>query len=202
MIGRDFGYVAERAQWRYWGPGGERYGLPYPGAARRVPARATRRRRSPRSTLLRDAAAGERRRDARRALLDGRAAGPLPGAARAADDRARRRAQPARGARARRRRSATMGYLPGDDRRVRHARRQGHRAAWSRRCAARIDRWFVATLPGPRGARAPTRCATRSLRGGRRRRARSARSTTSTPRSPRRGTRRAKLIESSFSDRS
>jgi dihydrofolate synthase/folylpolyglutamate synthase len=30
QIGRDFGYVAERGQWRYWGPGGDRYGLPHP----------------------------------------------------------------------------------------------------------------------------------------------------------------------------
>ncbi len=30
VIDRDFGYVAEPQQWRYWGPGGKRYGLPYP----------------------------------------------------------------------------------------------------------------------------------------------------------------------------
>jgi dihydrofolate synthase/folylpolyglutamate synthase len=30
VINRDFGYVAEPHQWRYWGPGGKRYGLPYP----------------------------------------------------------------------------------------------------------------------------------------------------------------------------
>jgi dihydrofolate synthase/folylpolyglutamate synthase len=29
-IGRDFGYVADRQQWRYWGPGGTRSGLAYP----------------------------------------------------------------------------------------------------------------------------------------------------------------------------
>ena len=29
-IGRDYGYVAQGAQWEYWGPGGARYGLPYP----------------------------------------------------------------------------------------------------------------------------------------------------------------------------
>ena len=50
----------------------------------------------------------------------------IPGAARTADDRARRRAQSARGARggddAR-----VDGPLSADDRRVRHARRQGHR---------------------------------------------------------------------------
>jgi len=29
-IGRDFGYVAEPRQWRYWGPGGTRAGLAHP----------------------------------------------------------------------------------------------------------------------------------------------------------------------------
>jgi len=29
-IGVDYGFVAEGGQWRYWGPGGARYGLPYP----------------------------------------------------------------------------------------------------------------------------------------------------------------------------
>jgi dihydrofolate synthase/folylpolyglutamate synthase len=30
LIGRDFGYVADPTQWRYWGPGGARHGLPHP----------------------------------------------------------------------------------------------------------------------------------------------------------------------------
>jgi dihydrofolate synthase/folylpolyglutamate synthase len=30
LIDRDFGYVAGKTGWRYWGPGGERHGLPYP----------------------------------------------------------------------------------------------------------------------------------------------------------------------------
>jgi dihydrofolate synthase/folylpolyglutamate synthase len=30
LIDRDFGYVADPTQWRYWGPGGTRHGLPYP----------------------------------------------------------------------------------------------------------------------------------------------------------------------------
>jgi dihydrofolate synthase/folylpolyglutamate synthase len=29
-IGRDYGYAAQSAQWDYWGPGGARHGLPYP----------------------------------------------------------------------------------------------------------------------------------------------------------------------------
>jgi dihydrofolate synthase/folylpolyglutamate synthase len=30
LLGRDFGFAAESGQWRYWGPGSERHGLPYP----------------------------------------------------------------------------------------------------------------------------------------------------------------------------
>ena len=30
LIDRDFGFVADPAQWRYWGPGGPRHGLPHP----------------------------------------------------------------------------------------------------------------------------------------------------------------------------
>ena len=30
LINRDFGYAADKTQWRYWGPGGERHGLPHP----------------------------------------------------------------------------------------------------------------------------------------------------------------------------
>ena len=30
VIDRDFGYVADSTQWRYWGPGGTRHGLPHP----------------------------------------------------------------------------------------------------------------------------------------------------------------------------
>jgi len=29
-IGHDYGFIAEGKQWQYWGPGGKRYGLPYP----------------------------------------------------------------------------------------------------------------------------------------------------------------------------
>ncbi len=30
QLGRDYGYVAQDRQWRYWGPGGRRHGLPFP----------------------------------------------------------------------------------------------------------------------------------------------------------------------------
>ena len=30
QIGRDYGFVNEGTHWKYWGPGGERFGLPFP----------------------------------------------------------------------------------------------------------------------------------------------------------------------------
>ena len=30
LLGRDYGYLAEGTQWQYWGPGGKRFGLPHP----------------------------------------------------------------------------------------------------------------------------------------------------------------------------
>lgn len=30
LVNRDFGHNAKASQWRYWGPGGDRHGLPYP----------------------------------------------------------------------------------------------------------------------------------------------------------------------------
>ena len=30
QLGRDYGYLAQERQWQYWGPGGKRHGLPFP----------------------------------------------------------------------------------------------------------------------------------------------------------------------------
>ena len=197
QIGRDFGYVAGDRQWRYWGPGGDRFGLPIPALARRVSARERRRgargRRSPAGSAARG-----RGRDSRRALR-GEPSGPVPGASRATRDRPRRRAQSARRARSRRH-ARNHGLFSGDDRRIRHARRQGYRRR--DRCGQGAHRPLVRRDGAGSARRAPPmRCAPSSRAPGSRRR-RSARSTTSKPRSPRRAKRRTKLIESSFSDRS
>ena len=105
---------------------------------------------------LRSRACATRLPVARSAIREGadacRAAGTLHGAAGTADDRARRRAQSACGARARACLGA-MGFHPQThavcgmlaDKDV-----DGVIAA----LRARIDRWYVASLPGPRGARA------------------------------------------------
>ena len=123
-IGIDYGAVAEGTQWRYFGPGGPRYGLPMPAlrggyqlgnAATAIAALA----------FLRDVLAGARRGRPRRAGA-GRTAWTLPGPAGTTDDRARRGAQPA--CRTRVRRGAGQhGLSPADHGGVRDARGQGHR---------------------------------------------------------------------------
>jgi dihydrofolate synthase/folylpolyglutamate synthase len=150
QIGRDYGFVAEDRQWRYWGPGGARFGLPYPAlrGAYQLANAATmlavvdllRERLHVSAGAIRDGLLGVEL-QGRFQVLPGRPAIVLdvahnPHAARALAATL-----------------GTMGYFPETlavfgmlaDKDVR-----GVIAA----VAARVDRWFVATLPGPRGATA------------------------------------------------
>jgi dihydrofolate synthase/folylpolyglutamate synthase len=150
QIGRDFGFVPEDRQWRYWGPGGARFGLPYPAlrGAYQLANAATvlavvdllRERLHVSAGAIRDGLLGVEL-QGRFQVLPGRPAIVLdvahnPHAARALAATL-----------------GTMGYFPETlavfgmlaDKDVR-----GVIAA----VAARVDRWFVATLPGPRGASA------------------------------------------------
>ncbi|HLW13228.1 MAG TPA: folylpolyglutamate synthase/dihydrofolate synthase family protein [Casimicrobiaceae bacterium] len=147
-IGREYGYAAEGAQWRYEGPGGARYGLPFPAlrgayqlgnAATALAAVDALRERLPvsagavREGLVHVELAG------RFQVLPGRPAIVLdvahnPQAARALADTL-----------------STMGYFP------RTLGVVGMLAdkdidAVVRALASRIDAWYVAPLPGPRGA--------------------------------------------------
>ena len=147
-IGRDYGYAAEGAQWRYEGPGGARYGLPFPAlrgahqlgnAATALAAVDALRERLPvsagavREGLVHVELAG------RFQVLPGRPAIVLdvahnPQAARALADTL-----------------STMGYFP------RTLGVFGMLAdkdidAVVTALAPRIDAWYVAPLPGPRGA--------------------------------------------------
>ena len=127
VIGRDYGYVDERTQWRYSGPARRALRPAVSRVARRVPARERGDRARGARPAARPPAGRARRRSAKACspvelpgrfqVLPGRPAIVLdvahnPHAARALAD--------ALGA---------MGFHPRDDRRVRHARRQGHRAA-------------------------------------------------------------------------
>jgi len=147
-IGRDYGYAVEGAQWRYEGPGGARYGLPFPAlrgahqlgnAATALAAVDALRERLPvsagavREGLVHVELAG------RFQVLPGRPAIVLdvahnPQAARALADTL-----------------STMGYFP------RTLGVFGMLAdkdidAVVTALAPRIDAWYVAPLPGPRGA--------------------------------------------------
>jgi dihydrofolate synthase / folylpolyglutamate synthase len=150
QIGRDYGFVPEDRQWRYWGPGGARFGLPCPAlrGAYQLANAATvlavvdllRERLHVSAGAIRDGLLGVEL-QGRFQVLPGRPAIVLdvahnPHAARALAATL-----------------GTMGYFPETvavfgmlaDKDVR-----GVIAA----VAARVDRWFVATLPGPRGATA------------------------------------------------
>ena len=149
-------------------PAGARYGLPHPALRGALPARATRRRRSRRSICLRD-----RLPCPPGAVRDGLVAVELPGRFQVLPGTADASCSTSRTIRTRRARSptrsATMGYHPRTiavfgmlaDKDI-----AGVIAA----VRARIDRWHVATLPGPRGASAAS--AARRARARRRRRER------------------------------
>ncbi len=150
QIGRDYGFVAEERQWRYWGPGGSRFGLPYP-ALRGAYQLANAATVLAVVDLLRDrlhVSAGAIRDGLLGVELQGRFQ-VLPGRPATVLDVAHN----PHAARALAATLGTMGYFPETlavfgmlaDKDVR-----GVVAA----VAARIDRWFVATLPGPRGASA------------------------------------------------
>ncbi len=94
ILGRDFGYVAEDRQWRYWTGRGD---SPRACPIRRCAARTsspTPRPPSPRSKRSRERLPVSARRSA--TVCPRRAPGPVPGPARPSDGRARRRPQSAR----------------------------------------------------------------------------------------------------------
>lgn len=149
-IGRDYGFVVEHRQWRYWGPGGPRHGLPFPalhGAYQLTNAATV----LAALDLLRDrlhVAAG--------AVRDGLITVDLPGRFQVLPGRPLTVLDVAHNPHAARALFATLGSM----------------GRFRETCAVfgiladkdvagviaavrtRIDRWFVATLPGPRGANA------------------------------------------------
>ena len=150
QIGRDFGYVAGDRQWQYWGPGGDRFGLPYPalrGAYQLANA----------ATVL--AAIGlmqDRLHVPAGAVRDGLCAVRLQGRFQVLPGKPAIVLDVAHNPHAARVLAATlgtMGFFPATiavfgmlaDKDV-------HGVIDA--VKARIDRWFVATLPGPRGAAA------------------------------------------------
>jgi dihydrofolate synthase / folylpolyglutamate synthase len=147
-IGIDFAYAEQGTQWRYEGPGGNRYGLPYPALRGRY--------------QLGNAATALAATDALRARLPVAASAIRDGLVRV-DLAGRFQVLPGRptivldvahnpqAARAFAETLSTMGYHP------RTFAVFGMLAdkdieAVARALAPRIDAWYVAPLPGPRGA--------------------------------------------------
>ncbi len=150
QIGRDYGFVALDRQWQYWGPGGQRHGLPYP-ALRGAYQLANAATALAVVDLLRDrlhVSAGAVRDGLCAVRLAGRFQ-VLPGQPAIVLDVAHN----PHAAHVLNATLGTMGYFPETlavfgmlaDKDVR-----GVIAALK----GRVDRWFVATLPGPRGAAA------------------------------------------------
>jgi dihydrofolate synthase/folylpolyglutamate synthase len=150
QIGRDFGYVAADRQWRYWGPGGERFGLP-------VPALRGDYQLANASTAL--AALGllqDRLHVPGSAVRDGLCNVTLPGRFQVLPGRPAIVLDVAHNPHAARALAATlstMGYF-GETIAVFGMLADKDIAGVIAATAARIDRWFVASVPGPRGATA------------------------------------------------
>ena len=150
LIGRDYGFVAGDSQWNYWGPGGRRHGLPIRRCAARSssPMRRAQLRHSISCASACTMSAGALRTGLVSVELPGRLQ-VLPGRPTIVLDVAHN----PHAARALATALATMGFHPRTiavfgmlaDKDI-----DGVAAAMSRR----IDRWYVATLPGARGARA------------------------------------------------
>ena len=149
-IGRDFGYSAADGQWRYWGPGGERFGLPIPAlrGAYQLANAAT--------ALAALGLLNDRLHIPANAVREGlctvRLSGRfhvLPGRPAIVLDVAHN----PHAARALAATLATMAYFP-QTIAVFGMLADKDIAGVIAAVGARIDRWFVATVPGPRGASA------------------------------------------------
>ncbi|HEX6267370.1 MAG TPA: bifunctional tetrahydrofolate synthase/dihydrofolate synthase [Burkholderiales bacterium] len=150
LIGRDFGFSAEQHQWSYWGPGGKRGGLAYPALRGKV--------------QLRNAAAALCALDALHmripvAMQDvrrGLAEVELPGRFQVLAGRPQvilDVAHNPQAARALAGNLADAGFAP-ETIAVCGMLRDKDIGAVVRELAPRVTRWHLATLPGPRGARA------------------------------------------------
>jgi dihydrofolate synthase/folylpolyglutamate synthase len=147
-IGRDYGFVNEVTQWKYWGPDGERFGLPFPAlrGAYQLNNAAT---AMAVLDLLRDALpvrSGALREGLLTVELPGRFQ-VLPGRPTIVLDVAHN----PHAASVLADELGAMGYYP-QTTAVFGMFADKDMAGVATAMASRIDRWFVAPLPGPRGA--------------------------------------------------
>ncbi len=149
-IGRDYGYEADRRQWRYWGPGGTRGGLAYPalrGATQLANAATAIAALDSVRDLLRIPA---------QAIRDGLARATLPGRFQVLPGHPTVILDVAHNPQAAAVLSANLGDMGPCPRTfaVIGMLRDKDLAGVVGRVAGRIDRWYAATLDNPRGATA------------------------------------------------
>jgi dihydrofolate synthase/folylpolyglutamate synthase len=147
-IGRDYGFVNEATQWKYWGPGGKRFGLPFPAlrGAHQLGNAAT---VFAVLGLLRDSLPVRSG-----ALRDGLLAVELPGRFQVLPGRPTIVLDVAHNPHAAKILAdelGAMGYYP-QTFAVFGMYADKDMAGVAASMISRIDRWFVASLPGPRGA--------------------------------------------------
>jgi len=150
QIGRDFGYVAADRQWRYWGPGGERFGLPVPAL------RGTYQLANASTALAALGLLQDRLHVPASAIRDGLCNVTLPGRFQVLPGRPAIVLDVAHNPHAARALAATlstMGYFQ-ETIAVFGMLADKDIGSVIAATAPGIDRWFVASVPGPRGATA------------------------------------------------
>ena len=150
FFGKDFGFQAETAQWSYYGPGGRRGGLAYPALRGKMQLRNAAAALCALDTL--HARIPVPMQDVRRGLAQVELPGRfqvLPGRPQVVLDVAHN----AQAARALAGNLADAGFAP-ETIAVCGMLRDKDIGAVVRELAPRVTRWHLATLPGPRGARA------------------------------------------------
>jgi dihydrofolate synthase/folylpolyglutamate synthase len=148
LIGKDFGYVDEGAQWTYWGPGGRRAGLAYPALRGRMQLRNAAAALCALHSLELPIAMQDVRRGLAEVTLPGRFQ-VLPGRPQVILDVAHN----AQAAAALEQNLAASGFAP-ETLAVCGMLRDKDIGAVLRTVAPRITRWHLASLGGPRGAAA------------------------------------------------
>jgi dihydrofolate synthase / folylpolyglutamate synthase len=148
FVGRDFGYQAEAGQWTYWGPGGRRGGLAYPALRGKVQLRNAAAAICALGTVQLPLAMQEVRRGLAEVQVPGRFQ-VLPGRPQVILDVAHN----AQAAKVLAQNLADAGFAR-ETIAVCGMLRDKDIAAVLRALAPRVTRWHLASLPGPRGARA------------------------------------------------
>jgi dihydrofolate synthase/folylpolyglutamate synthase len=148
LLGKDFGYVVEPTQWTYWGPRGKRAGLAHPALRGAIQLRNAAAALCALDTLELPLAMQDLRRGLAEVALPGRFQ-VLPGRPQVIFDVAHN----VEAASALAENLAASGFAP-ETIAVCGMLRDKDIAGVLRELAPRITRWHLASLPGPRGARA------------------------------------------------